>query len=124
MQLIDLLAGHFAAAAGDCARAVGGGGSVLLSPQSHLYLDRPYDPAEAPAEAHGYPGRLGFRGYRPQDLKAAAAWRPSVPGLPDDRVAGAEATLFGDGCSTLKWPHCASTDSSHRCNTVADAGGW
>ena len=101
MELIGLLAGHFAAAGGDLARAVAGGGSVLLSPQSHLYLDRPYDLAQAPAADRDCLGRLGFRGYRPQDLRAAAAWRPEVPGLPADRVAGVEATLFGESLQSF-----------------------
>ena len=58
-DLVRRLSAHFGPADEDLARAVEGCGSVLLSPQSHLYLDRPYDPAEVPAPYRDRVSRLG-----------------------------------------------------------------
>ncbi|MBD2895175.1 Beta-N-acetylhexosaminidase [Actinomadura sp. RB99] len=85
----------FAPTDGDLDRIVRGGGRVLLSPQSHLYLDRPYDPAIVPPGQAETGARLGFA-YRPRDVRYAASWDPSAYGLPPDRVAGVEATLFAE----------------------------
>jgi hexosaminidase len=98
-DLVQRLAAHFEPSDGDLARAVENRGSVLLSPQSHLYLDRPYDPAEIPEGDRERLRGLGFPAYRPRTLRHAAAWTPSDHGVPDDRIAGVEATLFG---STLR----------------------
>lgn len=85
----------FAPTDGDLDRIVRGGGRVLLSPQSHLYLDRPYDPAIIPPGQAEAGARLGFA-YRPRDVRHAASWDPSAYGLAPDRVAGVEATLFAE----------------------------
>ncbi|NUR90243.1 MAG: family 20 glycosylhydrolase, partial [Nonomuraea sp.] len=76
---------------GDLERIANGGGKVILSPQSHLYLDRPY--AESPG--------LGFA-YRPRTVEYSASWDPSAYGLPDDRIAGVEATLFANAFSSFE----------------------
>lgn len=102
LDLVRRLAAHFAPADEDPARATAGGGSVLLSPQSHLYLDRPYEPGEVPDSEHERLRGLGHPHYRPQSVREAAAWRPSTHGVPEDRIAGVEATLFGETLRTFE----------------------
>ncbi|MFD0685955.1 family 20 glycosylhydrolase [Actinomadura fibrosa] len=82
--------------AGDLDRIVTGGGRVLLSPQSHLYLDRPYVRTTAPTEQADLADRLGFPFYPPETLQELASWDPAVYGIPEAQVAGIEATLFGE----------------------------
>ncbi|MGW0933052.1 hypothetical protein [Streptomyces sp. NPDC002644] len=70
---------HTAAAA---ARAVEGGGRILLSPQSHLYLDRPYAQEVARPDQAGAAARLGFTAYRPRGVRHTAEWDPASHGIP------------------------------------------
>ncbi|MDN3260860.1 family 20 glycosylhydrolase [Streptomyces sp. CSDS2] len=101
LDLIRALKAFFAPADGDLARVVDGGGHVLLSPQSHLYLDRPYTPDVIPAGQKGSAARLGFATYRPRGVEHTAAWDPASHGVPDARIAGIEATLFGESIEGL-----------------------
>lgn len=94
MPFIRGLTRFFAPTDGDLARIVAGG-RVLLSPQSHLYLDRPYDLDGVPDGQVSQARRLGFPSYRRRGVRHAASWDPAAHGVPDDRVAGVEATLFG-----------------------------
>jgi len=87
---------HFEPADADVRAAVAGGARLLLSPQSHAYLDRPYDPAIAPPDQRDVARRLGFPHYPPHTVAAAAAWDPDSAGLPAALIAGVEATLFGE----------------------------
>ncbi|MEW5538513.1 family 20 glycosylhydrolase [Streptomyces cyaneofuscatus] len=90
------------------------GGRVLLSPQSHLYLDRAYASEIVPAGREGDAARLGFPTYRPLGVEHTAAWDPASHGIPEDRVAGVEATVFAesveslDDVTTLLLPRLAS----------------
>ncbi|MBR7837942.1 family 20 glycosylhydrolase [Actinospica durhamensis] len=95
-ELVRRLAAHFAPADQDVARALAGGGSVLLSPQSHLYLDRPYHSHDLPEAERERLRSLGFAHYRPQSVREAAAWQPLAHAVPEARIAGIEATLFGE----------------------------
>ncbi|MFJ8859034.1 family 20 glycosylhydrolase [Streptomyces sp. NPDC102451] len=100
-ELIAALKRFFAPSDDDLGRVLEGGGRVLLSPQSHLYLDRAYapevvPPAQAPAAA-----RLGFPAYRPLGVRHTAVWDPASHAVPDDRVAGVEATVFGESVEGL-----------------------
>ncbi|MDL4817655.1 family 20 glycosylhydrolase [Actinomadura opuntiae] len=85
----------FAPTNDDLDRIVRGGGRVLLSPQSHLYLDRPYDPSIVPPDQAEFAARLGFA-YRPRDIRHAASWDPSAYDLAPDQIMGVEATLFAE----------------------------
>ncbi|MEE1926693.1 family 20 glycosylhydrolase [Streptomyces sp. TRM 70351] len=113
LDLIRALKTFFAPADHDAARTVDGGGRVLLSPQSHLYLDRPYSPDVTPPR-QGAAARLGFPAYRPRDVRHTAEWDPASHGIPEERIAGVEATLFGesvggiDDLTTLLLPRLAS----------------
>ncbi|MFI6504864.1 family 20 glycosylhydrolase [Nonomuraea typhae] len=112
-ELIAKLQEFFAPTAGDLGRIVRAGGRVLLSPQSHLYLDRPYDPAIVPPAQRETAGRLGFI-YRPGTIRHAAEWDPSAHGLDDGDVAGVEAALWSeslrgfDDLTTLLLPRLAA----------------
>uniref|UniRef100_A0AAU1LZN6 beta-N-acetylhexosaminidase n=1 Tax=Streptomyces sp. NBC_00148 TaxID=2903626 RepID=A0AAU1LZN6_9ACTN len=100
-ELIAALKGFFAPSDGDLARIIEGGGRVLLSPQSHLYLDRAYAPEVVPPAQAAAARRLGFPAYRPLGVRHTAAWDPASHAIPEDRVAGVEATVFGESVEGL-----------------------
>ncbi|MEU2655960.1 family 20 glycosylhydrolase [Streptomyces sp. NPDC007325] len=112
-EFLGALRRFFAPSAHDVERVLAGGGRLLLSPQSHLYLDRRYAPEVVPADRAADAARLGFPSYRPRDVRHTAGWDPASHGIPDDRVAGVEATLFGeslqdfDDLTTLLLPRLA-----------------
>jgi hexosaminidase len=92
----DALRRHFEPSDDDVRRALADGARVLLSPQSHLYLDRPYDLAVAPAGQRDLAARLGFPLYQRQDVRSAAAWDPLAAGVPAESIAGVEAAIWGE----------------------------
>ncbi|MET9433242.1 family 20 glycosylhydrolase [Streptomyces sp. NPDC006551] len=96
MELVQALRKFFAPCDHDVERVLAGGGKVLLSPQSHLYLDRRYAAHVTPPAAAEDAARLGFPAYRPRGVRYTASWDPASHGIPDDRIAGVEATLFGE----------------------------
>jgi hexosaminidase len=95
---------HFTTAMEDAARDLGGavarGARVILSPASHLYLDRPY--AEPSADPHqaGLRERLGLPFYPRMSVADAFAWVPddSLASLhvPPSALAGIEAALWAE----------------------------
>ena len=85
----------------DLPRLIDSGARVLLSPQSHLYLDRPYQRATIPAEQRDTIGTLGFPYYPGRTLEQLAAWDPAGYGISDDQIAGIEATLFGESVGSV-----------------------
>lgn len=89
-------AAMFAPAADDLDRILDGGGKVVLSNQSHLYLDRGYVPTTAPASQADDTARLGLPFYPARTLEEMAAWDPADYGVPDDRVAGIETALWAE----------------------------
>ncbi|MFD8430341.1 family 20 glycosylhydrolase [Streptomyces coelicoflavus] len=113
-ELVAAMRRFFAPSADDLQRVLAGGGRVILSPQSHLYLDRRYAAAVVPAERAEDAARLGFPSYRPRDVRHTAAWDPAAHGIAEDRVAGVEATVFGeslqsiDDLTTMLLPRLAS----------------
>jgi hexosaminidase len=114
MELVGALRRFFEPSGDDVRRVLAGGGRLILSPQSHVYLDRRYAAAVTPAERAADAARLGFPAYRPRDVRHTAAWDPAAHGIPDDRIAGVEATLFGeslqgvDDLTTMLLPRLAS----------------
>ncbi|AXI69998.1 family 20 glycosylhydrolase [Streptomyces sp. KAI-26] len=114
LEFVQALKSFFAPTDQDLARILDGGGRVLLSPQSHLYLDRAYAPEIVPAGREEDAARLGFPTYRPLGVEHTAAWDPASHGIPEDRVAGVEATVFAesveslDDVTTLLLPRLAS----------------
>jgi hexosaminidase len=65
---------------------------LIVSPQSHCYLDVPYaDPPADPAQAERH-GRLGLRVHAPRTVEASFAWEPAdTPG-----AAGVEAAIWAE----------------------------
>ncbi|MFD8204733.1 family 20 glycosylhydrolase [Streptomyces sp. NPDC059701] len=113
-DVVKALKRFFAPTDHDLARVLDGGGRVLLSPQSHLYLDRPYPPDVAPPEQAETAARLGFPAYRPRGVRHTAGWDPAAHGIPEERIAGIAATVFGesidgfDDLATLMLPRLPS----------------
>lgn len=95
-EIVGALKSFFAPTDQDVERVVEAGGRILLSPQSHLYLDRPYAAESVPPEQAGTAGRLGFTAYRPRSIRHTASWDPSAYPVPDASVAGVEATVFAE----------------------------
>jgi hexosaminidase len=118
----------FAPADHDVARVVEGGGRLLLSPQSHLYLDRPYPAQVVPPHQAERAARLGFATYRPRGVRHTALWDPASHGIGDEWVAGVEATLFGesvggfDDLTTLLLPRLASVAETAWTGRAAEWG--
>lgn len=113
-EVADLVRSSFAPTDDDLGRIVAGGGRVVLSPLSHLYLDRPYAPESIPdAQAEQVAG-LGLPVYPPIRLDEAAAWDPRTVGVPPEQVLGIEATLWGetlrsaDDLTTMLLPRLAA----------------
>lgn len=123
---IRALKKFFAPTDEDVARIVEGGGRVLLSPQSHLYLDRPYAAEFAPPEQAEAAGRLGFGSYRPRGVEHAASWDPAAYPIPDACVAGVEATVFAeqfkgfDDVTVLLLPRLASVAEAAWCGRAPE----
>ncbi|MET7645442.1 family 20 glycosylhydrolase [Streptomyces sp. NPDC005426] len=118
---IKALKKFFAPTDHDVERVIEAGGKVLLSPQSHLYLDRPYAAEFTPPEQAEVAGHLGFGSYRPQGVQYAASWDPAAYPIPDACVAGVEATLFAeqfkgfDDVTVLLLPRLASVAEAAWC---------
>ncbi|MFG2654486.1 family 20 glycosylhydrolase [Streptomyces sp. NPDC048425] len=114
MEIASALRTFFAPSDHDVERVLAGGGRLLLSPQSHLYLDRRYAPEVTPPGQAEAAARLGFPHYLPRDVRHTASWDPASHGIPDESVAGVEATLFGetlrgiDDLTTLLLPRLGS----------------
>ncbi|MFB6707172.1 family 20 glycosylhydrolase [Streptomyces sp. NPDC056333] len=118
MEVVGALKTFFAPSDHDVERILAGGARLLLSPQSHLYLDRRYAPEVTPAAQAKDAARLGFPHYRPRSVEHTASWDPASHGIPDERIAGVEATLFGE---TLRGPDDLTTLLLPRLGSVAEA---
>jgi hexosaminidase len=92
---------HFEPSDDDVRRALDGGAKVLLSPQSHLYLDRPYELAVAPPHQQAIASRLGLAHYRRQGVRSAVAWDPLGTGVRTEFIAGVEAAIWGESVATF-----------------------
>jgi hexosaminidase len=74
---------------------------VIVSPQSHCYLDVPYaEPSADPAQADRQ-GRVGNRLYAPVTVAASFDWDPSAALGPNAaaQVAGVEAAIWAETIS-------------------------
>ncbi|MER5280918.1 family 20 glycosylhydrolase [Streptomyces sp. NPDC002809] len=126
LDLIKAIKKFFAPTDHDVERVVEGGGRILRSPQSHLYLDRPYAAGFAPPEQAEAAERLGFANYRPGGVEHAASWDPAAHAIPDSCVAGVEATVFAeqfkgfDDVTVLLLPRLASVAEAAWCGRVPD----
>jgi hexosaminidase len=114
----------------DVAAAVAASVPVIVSPQSHCYLDVPYaEPSADPAQADRA-GRVGLRLYSPMTVAASFDWEPadSLGAGRSAQVAGVEAAIwaetiadFGD-LSFLLLPRLPGV--AHRAWSGPQAGTW
>jgi hexosaminidase len=85
----------------DVGTAVAASVPVIVSPQSHCYLDVPYaEPSADPAQAERN-GRVGLRIYAPMTVAQSFDWEPAEAlgaGL-DAQVAGVEAAVWTETVS-------------------------
>ena len=79
--------------------AHGRGARILLSPASHLYLDRPYAEASVDPAQRGLRSHLGLPVYPRATVEDAFTWDPAaaLPGV-GDAVAGIECAMW---CETV-----------------------
>ncbi|ATL67209.1 family 20 glycosylhydrolase [Nocardia terpenica] len=109
-EIVRQLAHLYAPTDHDVARTIAGGGRILLSPMSHLYLDRPYPAAIVPPDHRP----RGLSIYPPRTVAEIAAWDPSCYDLPPDRIVGVEAALWSetltdfDDLTTMLLPRLAA----------------
>jgi len=85
----------------DVERAVAASVPVIVSPQSHCYLDVPY--AEPPADPHQADrhGRVGLRLYSPMTVAQSFDWEPAETLGADQaaQIAGVEAAIWTETIS-------------------------
>jgi hexosaminidase len=94
---------HFRVARGDLTRMAQKRCRVLLSPTTHLYLDRPHgDPSTRPDQEEQR-GRLGLSFYPASSVQAMFEWRPfdAVPGVEPSAIAGIEAAVWCETVETM-----------------------
>jgi hexosaminidase len=85
----------------DVQTAVAASAPVIVSPQSHCYLDVPYaEPSADPAQAERH-GRLGLRLYSPMTVAASFDWEPAeaLGAGRAAQVAGVEAAIWAETIS-------------------------
>lgn len=79
------------------------GARILLSPASHLYLDRPYAEASVDPEQRELRVRLGLQVYPRATVEEAFSWDPvaALPGI-GDAVAGIECAMWCETVATAR----------------------
>lgn len=84
----------------DIPKALAKGASILVSPNSVLYLDRPYAETAADEGQEERRRRVGLPQYPPASLRDMVEWdvHAVMPGVDDDRIAGVEAAVW---CETV-----------------------
>ena len=75
-ELLPAIAEHFSKAKGELRRAVDRGAAVILSPASHVYLDRPYRETSVDSAQDELRARLGLSAYPRATVEQAYAWDP------------------------------------------------
>jgi hexosaminidase len=96
--LVDQAARTFRISPGDVPAAAEAGVPVLLSPNSLVYLDRPYADAAVPAQEADRL-RLGLPSYEAVTVAGAFDWEPGEAArslAPGVTVAGVEAAVWGE----------------------------
>ncbi|MFF3409619.1 beta-N-acetylhexosaminidase [Streptomyces sp. NPDC002742] len=116
----------------DVDRAAGKGARVLLSPTSHLYLDRPYAEPAADADGETRRARVGLPVYPPKTVEQSYDWDPdralAAATAAEATIAGVEAAVWcetvtsGEDLEFLLLPRLAGI--AERAWSPADAGKW
>ncbi len=100
VELLPVIAEALRNGRAHLAAAVERGARVLLSPASHLYLDRPYAESPTDPDQQAWRDRLGLSVYPRMTVEESFAWDPAgALDLPDDAVAGVEAAVW---CETIE----------------------
>jgi hexosaminidase len=100
-DLLPVLLEHLRKATGDAPKALAQGASLLASPSTWLYFDRPHadsssDPAQEETRA-----RVGLPFYSPASVRDTVDWDPlgNIPGVQSEaQIAGVEAAIW---CETI-----------------------
>ena len=84
----------------DIARAIDGGASIVVSPQTNSYFDVPYAEPSADRAQEGIRTRLGLRAHAPRTVAESFDWEPSrLLDVEGARLAGVGAAIW---CETIK----------------------
>jgi hexosaminidase len=102
-EVLQMIVEHFSKAEGDVERMVEKQVGVLLSPNEHLYLDRPHGDASTLPEQDALRSRLGLQVYPPSSLQAMFEWDPlsAVAELDAAAIAGVEAAVWCETVQTM-----------------------
>lgn len=142
--LVDQAAETFRIAPGDVPAAVGAGVPVLFSPNSLVYLDRPYADASADPAQEADRARLGLPAYPPITVEDSFDWDPerlAEAAAPGTVVAGVEAAVWGEtltgfddlaflllprlaGVAEKAWTHGPTTWESHTARLAGHDRFW
>ncbi|MFF1635275.1 beta-N-acetylhexosaminidase [Leifsonia sp. NPDC058248] len=101
-EFMPVLFEMLAKAEGDTRRAIDKGASILVSPASRAYFDRPHAAASADPEQEERRARLGLPVYPAATLRDFIEWDPVdvTPGVDDEeRLVGVEAAVW---CETVR----------------------
>jgi hexosaminidase len=99
--LMEHLAESLRSGRDQLARAHRRGAEILLSPASHLYLDRPYAENSVDPDQQALRNRLGLKVYPRATVEASYSWDPATA-LPEigDSVVGVECALWTETVAT------------------------
>ncbi|MFD4407686.1 beta-N-acetylhexosaminidase [Nocardia sp. NPDC058499] len=100
-EYMPLITEALAHAEHDVPRALAMGATLLISPTSRLYFDRPHAHASLAGEQEDMRARVGLRVYPALSLRDGVEWDPitDTPGISEESsVAGVEAAIW---CETI-----------------------
>jgi hexosaminidase len=123
-ELIPAIAEHFAKAKRELRRAVERGVSVILSPVSHLYLDRPYREASTESSQDEWRKRLGLSAYPRATVEHSFEWSPTgPPSAPGSETASAPGSASASASGVrqgVEAPLVVGIEAAMWAETVAD----
>jgi hexosaminidase len=109
-ELLPAIAEHFAKAKGELRIAIERGAAVILSPASHVYLDRPYRESSIDSSQEDWRSRLGLSAYPRATVEQAYSWEPR--GALDRIGAGPEASRSSVvGIEAAMWAETVADES-------------
>ena len=102
-EMLPVVAEMVRSSKGDLERAVEAGARILLSPASHLYLDRPYAEDPTDADQKVWQQRLGLKVYPRRSVEETFDWEPDeiLPGH-EDLIGGIEAAIWCETISSIE----------------------
>jgi hexosaminidase len=102
-EIMQTLVEHFGKARGDLARIAEQRAQILLSPNAHLYLDRPHADASTVRKQERRRARLGLPAYPASSLEEMFEWDPLqvAAGVEPEAVVGIEAAMWCETVETM-----------------------